>query len=185
MATMKRPEVEGKPVYADDVLIDGATSVTVALACEQGYVYCTDGSLRIADTLRWPTDSADDLMAEIMGGTTTIQEAVEKLQALVVSDWAVGVAYEAGAQVVYEDTLYTCIQAHTSQADWTPDKTPSLWKLGRKPDEIPEWVQPTGAHDAYAIGDKVRHSGSIWESLVDGNVWEPSDAVPTLWEKVG
>ena len=44
----------------------------------------------------------------------------------------------------------------------------------------PQWVQPTGAHDAYALGDRVTHQGKVWESLVDGNVWQP----PTSWREV-
>jgi hypothetical protein len=47
------------------------------------------------------------------------------------------------------------------------------------------WIQPTGGHDAYALGAQVTHNGFIWTSLVDANVWEPSDAVPSLWEKSG
>mgnify|MGYP002508445930 CR=1 FL=1 len=27
------------------------------------------------------------------------------------------------------DRLYKCRQAHTTQADWTPDKTPALWAV--------------------------------------------------------
>jgi hypothetical protein len=45
------------------------------------------------------------------------------------------------------------------------------------------WVQPAGAHDAYPLGAQVTHNGFVWTSLVDANVWEPSDAVPSLWEK--
>lgn len=37
----------------------------------------------------------------------------------------------------------------------------------------PDWVQPTGAHDAYALGDRVTHNGSDWESTTPANVWEP------------
>lgn len=40
-------------------------------------------------------------------------------------------------------------------------------------EEWPEWVQPTGAHDAYSQGAKVSHNGKHWTSDVDGNVWEP------------
>lgn len=40
-------------------------------------------------------------------------------------------------------------------------------------EEYPEWVQPTGAHDAYSIGDKVTHNGKTWESTIANNVWEP------------
>lgn len=39
--------------------------------------------------------------------------------------------------------------------------------------EYPAWVQPSGAHDAYSAGDRVAHGGKVWESTVDGNVWEP------------
>lgn len=35
------------------------------------------------------------------------------------------------------------------------------------------WVQPTGAHDAYAKGDAVTHSSKTWVSLIDANVWAP------------
>ena len=40
-------------------------------------------------------------------------------------------------------------------------------------EEYPEWVRPTGAHDAYAQGAKVSHNGKKWTSDVGGNVWEP------------
>jgi hypothetical protein len=45
------------------------------------------------------------------------------------------------------------------------------------------WVQPTGAHDAYPIGSQVTHNGFIWTSLVGANVWEPTDANASLWQK--
>lgn len=71
------------------------------------------------------------------------------------------------------DTLYRVAQSHTSQPDWRPADTPALFTEIPHPGEIPEWKQPTGAQDAYAKGDKVRHNGSIWVSDIDGNVWEP------------
>ena len=40
-------------------------------------------------------------------------------------------------------------------------------------EEYPEWVRPTGAHDAYEQGAKVSHNGKKWTSDVGGNVWEP------------
>lgn len=86
--------------------------------------------------------------------------------------WSVGKAYATGDRVQYEGTLYKCVQGHTSQADWTPPVTPSLW-TAVSIDEYPAWVQPTGAHDAYSKGDKVTHSGKRWTSDVDNNTWEP------------
>lgn len=86
--------------------------------------------------------------------------------------WSVGKAYATGDRVQYEGTLYKCVQAHTSQADWTPPATPALWTAVSL-DEYPAWVQPTGAHDAYGKGDKVTHNGKRWTSDVDHNTWEP------------
>ena len=89
--------------------------------------------------------------------------------------WVVGVAYSVGNRIRYDNKLYKCVQAHTSQSDWTPDATPALWtRIGDPGDEWPEWVLPTGAQDAYSKGDKVTHNGQHWTSDVDANVWEPS-----------
>ena len=86
--------------------------------------------------------------------------------------WEIGRAYAVDDRVQYGGILYKCVQAHTSQADWMPDITPALW-VAVSIEEYPEWVQPTGAHDAYNIGDKVTHNGKTWVSDVDNNVWEP------------
>nr|DAI50779.1 MAG TPA: ChiA1-BD-binding domain protein [Caudoviricetes sp.] len=86
--------------------------------------------------------------------------------------WATGITVLVGDRYQYNDKLYKCVQAHTTQADWTPDVTPALW-VEVSLDEFPEWKQPAGAHDAYAKGDKVKHNGKKWESTADANVWEP------------
>lgn len=44
---------------------------------------------------------------------------------------------------------------------------------GGGPAPPPDWVQPTGAHDAYNTGDRVTYNGQIWVSTVDANVWAP------------
>jgi len=43
--------------------------------------------------------------------------------------WAVGVTYAVNDTVTYNGSTYRCIQAHTSQADWTPSAVPALWGL--------------------------------------------------------
>ena len=48
-------------------------------------------------------------------------------------------------------------------------------------DEWPEWVQPTGAHNAYSNGDKITYNGKHYISTMDGNVWSP-DAYPAGWQ---
>ena len=86
--------------------------------------------------------------------------------------WAEDTAYAVDDRIRYDGILYRCVQAHTSQSDWTPDITPALWVVVSL-DEFPEWVQPTGAHDAYRIGDKVSHNEKHWQNTVDYNTYEP------------
>ena len=86
--------------------------------------------------------------------------------------WTVGIAVAKDSRYQFNDKLYKVVQAHTTQADWTPDIAPALWVIVSL-EEWPEWVQPTGAHDAYAKGDKVTHSSKKWTSDVDANTWEP------------
>ena len=89
-------------------------------------------------------------------------------------EWASDTAYSAGYKVQYGGTLYKCLQAHTAQAAWTPDASPSLWAkvLIPDPDVIPEWEQPDSTNP-YMTGDKVTHNGKTWVSDIDNNVWEP------------
>ena len=86
--------------------------------------------------------------------------------------WEVGKAYAVNDRVRYDSTLYKCIQAHTSQSDWMPSATPALWKTVSV-DEYPEWVQPTGAHDAYNKGDKVSYNGKHYVCTADANAYAP------------
>ena len=82
--------------------------------------------------------------------------------------------YAVGDRVSYEGTLYKCLLAHTSQASWSPDVSPSLWvRVDDPSQEWPEWVQPLGSTDAYAMGAKVSHVEKHWISDVDANIWEP------------
>lgn len=50
-------------------------------------------------------------------------------------------------------------------------------------EEYPEYVQPTGAHDAYNTGDKITYDGNKYECLMDGCVWNPTE-YPQGWQKV-
>ena len=97
--------------------------------------------------------------------------------------WKAGVDYALGNRVQDEAKLYQCVQAHTSQEGWEPHSTLALWTKVAKDGEIPDWVQPTGAQDAYNTGDKVRYEGKVYESTIDGNVWSPAD-YPQGWKLV-
>lgn len=89
--------------------------------------------------------------------------------------WSDSADYVTGNRVSYDGILYKCLLDHTSQPSWTPDASPSLWVRVDDPgEEWPEWRQPTGATDAYALGAKVSHNEKHWISDYDNNTWEPS-----------
>lgn len=95
--------------------------------------------------------------------------------------WAPGIAVAVGERYRYAGRLYRVVQAHTTQADWTPDIVPALFTEVSIA-EWPEWVQPTGAQDAYNTGDRVTYNGERYISTIDGNVYSP-EAYPAGWEK--
>ena len=97
--------------------------------------------------------------------------------------YEIGKSYQADDIFKYEGKLYKVIQEHTSSENWIPSELPALY-LNMMPDNvIPEWTQPTGAHDSYNTGDKVIYEGQVYESLIDGNTWSPID-YPQGWEEV-
>lgn len=98
--------------------------------------------------------------------------------------------YCAGERVLYNGNLYVCLQAHASQADWTPSAAPSLWArnlaAAETPDaeEVPAWVQPDSTN-GYAFGAVVMHNGKKWASNIDNNVWEPgATGTESVWKEV-
>ena len=107
--------------------------------------------------------------------------------ATVFDPWEIGKSYAVGDFLNYgvnsvgDPQLYKVAQAHTSQADWTPNATPALYTaIGIDDSGYPVWAQPTGAHDAYNTGDIVNYNGTLYRSLIDGNVYSP-EAYPAGW----
>lgn len=97
--------------------------------------------------------------------------------------WAAGKAYKLGDLCSYAAALYEVVQAHTSQADWTPPVVPALFTRRSPAGVIPVWVQPTGAQDAYAKGALVVFQGKVYRSKISANAWSPS-VYPAGWELV-
>ena len=66
-------------------------------------------------------------------------------------------------------------------AEYTPSKAePTTSETTPTP---PEFVQPTGAHDAYPLGAQVTYNGMVCESLIDANTYSP-DAYPAGWKQI-
>lgn len=97
-------------------------------------------------------------------------------------EWKENVVYEEDERLLYDNILYKVIVEHTSQTDWTPDVSPSLFAKVLIPNEnvIPEWEQPDSTNP-YMIGDEVTYNGVVWLSIVNNNVWKPGEYG---WEKV-
>lgn len=122
-----------------------------------------DHALRLRELLHKAAVSLDD------------GDALEAIEFF--PNWKADVSYELGIRVRYDGKLYRCEQAHTSQENWTPDITPALWTEVAEPGEIPVWKQPTGAQDAYRLGDKVWYpekNTTVYISTIDYNTYAPN-----------
>lgn len=95
--------------------------------------------------------------------------------------YEIGVIFTFGQNGVGDPQLYKVVQPHTSQADWMPSNTPSLYEpIGLNDKGYPVWSKPSGAHDAYNSGDIVDYNGILYRSIIDGNVYSP-DEYPAGW----
>ena len=129
--------------------------------------------------------AAQVTLAPLLAAETLSDEQIGAVTAAFPAWTGGGAKVGVGDLRVFDGTLYRCVQAHKSQADWTPDKVPALWAPVRKvagaaPDE---WVQPVGASDAYRKGDRVLFQGATYESVIDANTWSPA-AYPAGWKKL-
>ena len=134
--------------------------------------------------------AAEQLRRALQLFAATLSEGKALEVASVYPAWETARAYAVGDIVSYgtnpvgDPQLYKVVQAHTSQADWTPDATPALYDaFGLDDAGYPLWAQPSGAHDAYNVGDIVNYNGQLYKSTIGGNVWPPN-VYPTGWETV-
>ena len=119
-----------------------------------------DGTVSIKMGKPTETESAKATVTALAGEPVTYARAV-KLRPIIeqaavslsdgeaasvpelITAWAYPVACAEGDRRSYGGKVYKCRQAHTSQADWTPDKTPNLWAVidaehaGTQDDPIP------------------------------------------------
>ncbi len=133
---------------------------------------------RIAATLNAATAAA---RITIKGQLDSISDAAVAEVAALFPDWTPGAKVKPGDVLAWDGTLVECIQAHTTQADWTPGKVPALFRIHRTP-EMTEWV----AGIAVKAGERFTYGGATWECVQAHTTqkgWEP-DRVPSLWRKV-
>ena len=130
---------------------------------------------RIAATLNAATAAA---RITIKGQLDSIGDDAVTAVAALFPDWTPGVKVQPGDVLAWDGTLVECIQAHTAQADWTPDKVPALFRIHRTP-EMTAWV----AGITVAAGERFTFGGATWECLQAHTTqqgWEPP-TTPSLW----
>ncbi len=87
------------------------------------------------------------------------------------------------------DVLYACARQQAAPQYDIPTEIEKLWAAVRalqsptqeEGTDIPPFVQPSGAHDAYSTGDKVLYMGKTYQCLIDHCVWSP-DVMPIAWQ---
>jgi hypothetical protein len=145
------------------------------------YVFAMAGSANVAAAEQ--TRKALQLFCQTLDDDKALEVATVFPAYAVGRAYAVGDMFSYGENSTGDPQLYKVVQAHTSQEDWKPDATPSLYSaIGLTPAGYPIWNRPSGAHDAYGKGDIVSYKEKLYKSLIDGNTYSP-DEYPAGWEE--
>ena len=113
-------------------------------------------------------------VAKVVANSVTDDAVALKIQEFY-DEWNVDVNVTVGQYIRYEDVLYKVLTAHTTQANWTPSETPSLFAkvlIDPSGETILDWEQPDSTNP-YMKGDKVKYEGKTYMSTIDNNVWQP------------
>lgn len=192
ISSLQTPSTDLKVILDDDLVDFSKVNGYIAYAGDDGQNH-----------LKFDEDRYNEYIKEqkrqesVMKGKQLKQELTEKtvlnnasdedayVMRYLYGEWSGdGITYKTNDRLMYNDKFYKVLQDHTSQSDWTPDTASSLYvEIADPSNEYPEFKQPTGAHDAYAKGDKVTFEGKHYISLIDANVYSPT-AYPVGWNLV-
>ena len=182
ISSLQTPSTDLKVILDDDLVDFSKVNGYIAYAGDDGQNH-----------LKFDEDRYNEYIKEqkrqesVMKGKQLKQELTEKnvlnnasdedayVMRYLYGEWSGdGITYKTNDRLMYNDKFYKVLQDHTSQSDWTPDTASSLYvEIADPSNEYPEFKQPTGAHDAYAKGDKITFEGKKYVSLIDANTWSP------------
>lgn len=175
VSTLLPTWAEGTEYAVDDPVSDGEGGV---YRCEQAHTSSAENNLTVASL--WTKISVAGDGIDVWQQPTGAHNA-----------------YSTGNRVHYPTADGPVYESTIDGNCWSPDVYPSGWKLVEEsggeqggeteqpePSGAPEFVQPTGAHDAYNTGDRVTYGGKVYESTMDGNAYSP-DAYPQGWKMIG
>lgn len=167
---------------SDSVVQDKAFKVLVS-------EFYPDGGIKETEKKIDDTDKKIDILYDIvLSGTNFSPTQVGKVLALY-EDYELGKTYNQGDYFKYNGKVYEVLKSHSASNEAKVEDSEDLYKVKydlssvKEVDLIEEFVQPTGAHDAYMKGDRVKFMGKIYESLIDMNVQSPK-ANPSVWKEV-
>ena len=195
----KRLEVNSYTLTGDTFQMTGVSPAQIIILPDS--VTITDGQELTDEILRkqmsieqFISVTAEEALPNLLGlllrtavadGRLTDEELLSVKPALEDRLWQPGIAVQVGDVYTFGAFLWRCIQAHTTQGDWAPDLTPSLW---HKVEIISEdAVRVWDAGLAYLVGDVVAYpdeDGILYTCLQAHNSqtgWEPPSA-PSLWQ---
>ena len=95
-------------------------------------------------------------------------------------EWKPGLSLAVGDTVMYDDSMFVVIQAHTTQAGWEPGTATQALYRRVQPEGSTEWQPDTD----YAVGAECTYEGSAYTCLqahTSQTGWEPPN-VPALWQ---
>lgn len=132
-----------------------------------------DDELARRKTIASASSRLDEITRDVLAARG-VKEGDEWIQPTSAAD-----AYPLGWITAHGGKMWTSLVGGNV---WEPGT--SAWReLASDPDVAPEWIQPTGSHDAYDTGDRVTFEGAEYVSKIDGNTWSPT-AYPAGWELV-
>jgi hypothetical protein len=123
----------------------------------------------------------DNDISLVVGYTDDVYKSVTRLDVPGL-EWMRNEVVKAGQIRTHGGSDFECIQGHITQLGWEPDKALALWRIAPTV-EPAEYIQPTGAHDAYNTGDQVLFEENVYESVIDNNVWSPA-VYPQGWKLI-
>ncbi len=139
--------------------------------------------------------SAEDTLPNVLGlllrsavadGKLTDEELLSVQPALEGRAWQAGLSVQIGDVYSHGGFLWRCIQAHTTQTGWEPDKTPALWRKVEIIHEDTKRIWQSGVD--YALNDSVfypNENGTEYTCITahtSQTGWEPPNT-PALWQK--
>lgn len=149
-----------------------------------GTKICWNGQVKRAASDLWDTAENNPDNASTLWEDISYREGYRIIPATITA----GLAFAKGEKGWWNGVLYESLLANNV---YTPAAYPAGWKSesagggdsGGEDDEYPAFVQPTGAHDAYNVGDKVTFEGKRYVCKMANCAYSPS-AYPAGWEEV-